>query len=94
MQGITAITPKDSDQDYIQDKLFSEIEFGIIKESTRKKFLEIIEDYISINNIDSVILGCTELPLIISDSDIDLAYINTAKIHVDKVIKYCRNRNT
>ncbi len=93
MKGITSITPKDSDQNYIQDKLLSEIEFGVIKKSTHKKFIEIIEDNISANNIDSVILGCTELPLIISEDDIDLPCIDTAIIHVDKVIEYCRNRN-
>ena len=90
--GIVTVIPEESDRNYIQDKLFNEIELGIIKEETRHEFIKIIKNNLSNNKIDSVILGCTELPLILSESGFDLPYIDTAKIHVDEVVKYCKKQ--
>jgi aspartate racemase len=89
-ENIKLVVPDAKEQDYIQQKLFSEIEFGIIKEETKKQFLAIIERIVEHENIEGVILGCTELPLIIKSDDIKVQYIDTTQIHIASIVDLCR----
>ena len=42
-------------------------------------------------NIDSMILGCTELPLILPEAEYaGIPMLNTTKIHADAIVRYCR----
>ncbi|MCF8144565.1 MAG: hypothetical protein K9N21_11660 [Deltaproteobacteria bacterium] len=61
---MAVIVPEKEDQALIHHRLFSEIELGIIKDSTRAELLSIIKKMIDRHSIDAVILDCTELPLI------------------------------
>lgn len=88
-RGIETVVPSESEIDYIQEKLFTEIELGIIKPETKKGFLEIIERVRSTSGVQGLILGCTELPMIIKTEDTDLEYINTTQIHIDAIVKHC-----
>ena len=89
-EHIKLVVPDAKEQDYIQQKLFSEIEFGIIKEEAKKQFLAIIERIVEQENVEGVILGCTELPLIIKSDDIKVQYINTTQIHIASIVDLCR----
>ena len=66
-RGISVVVPTEDEQELIHHKLFSEIELGIIKESTREELLAIIKRMVNENQIDSVVLGCTELPSILTE---------------------------
>lgn len=92
--GIRCVTPSPEDQAYIQHKLFTEIEFGIIEESTKEKLLTIIEGLRQDHRIDGVILGCTELPLIIRPDDIRTDYVNSTDIHISAIVNQCRTGST
>jgi len=63
--GMSVVVPPAEEQHFIHEKLFSEIELGIIKESTRESLLSIVKRMIERDAVDSLILGCTELPLIL-----------------------------
>jgi len=89
-QGIAVVVPSEDDQDYIHDKLMSEIELGIITEGTRKGLLAVIERMITAEKIDGVILGCTELPLILTKSEFGIPFLNTTAIHVESIVNYMR----
>lgn len=89
-QGITVVVPAPADQDYIHEKLMREIELGIIVDETRKGLLAVIERMIAQEEIDAVILGCTELPLILDNSEFDIPFLNTTAIHVESIVNYCR----
>lgn len=88
-RGIETVVPHEDEIDYIQEKLFTEIELGIIRPETKRGILEIIERIGSSEGVQGVILGCTELPMIIKPDDIDLEYINTTQIHIDAIVKHC-----
>ncbi|MBT1070236.1 aspartate/glutamate racemase family protein [Pelotalea chapellei] len=90
-QGITVVVPPTEDQDYIHEKLMTEIELGIFTEETRKELMMIIERMIQSENIDGVILGCTELPLILNKNAFDIPFLNTTAIHVDSIVSYIKN---
>ncbi|HOK52667.1 MAG: amino acid racemase [Bacteroidales bacterium] len=90
-KGIQIIPPDDSQKAYIHEKLFSEIELGIFKEETRTGLIKIMQDMHEKYQIDGVILGCTELPLILPESQYHgLAMLNTTEIHVKAIVEYCR----
>jgi len=89
-QGITVVVPAPADQDYIHEKLMREIELGIIVDETRKGLLAVIERMTAKEEIDAVILGCTELPLILDKSEFGIPFLNTTAIHVESIVNYCR----
>jgi aspartate racemase len=82
--------PDKEDRELINYKLFSEIELGIFKDDTRQILIWIIEKMAREQHIDSLILGCTEFPLILKESSYaGIPMLNTTKIHVDAIVRYC-----
>jgi len=84
---IDLVTPDSVDQAFIHRTIYLELIRGILLDSSKNRLLEIIKKHRK-NGIEAVILGCTELPLIINDHDIELPLLNTLKIHVDAVVQY------
>lgn len=66
--------------------IFKELVFGKIKDTSKKEYLQIINRLIS-KGAQGIILGCTEIPLLIRDYDLKVATFNTAKIHEEKAIE-------
>jgi len=91
-KGMSIVVPSDQEQQVIQDKLFFEIELGIIKDSTREELLLIVKRMVDEDQIDSLILGCTELPLILTESRYDIPFLNTSAIHCESIIRNCINQ--
>ena len=94
---INAFNENQADLDYpeiIIYRLFSEIELGIIKDSTRAELLSIIKKMIDRHAIDAVILGCTELPLILSQGEFGISFLNTTAIHAESIVSYCTGKET
>ena len=90
--GIEVIIPSKEDRENINYKLFSEIELGIFKKETRDLLIQIIEKMVREQHIDSLILGCTEFPLILTENIYaGIPMLNTTKIHVDAIARYCRS---
>jgi len=87
-RGMTVLVPSAAEQQFIHQKLFSEIELGIIKDETREELLEIVARMMERDAIDSVILGCTELPLILPAQAHDIPFLNTTAIHVESIVSY------
>lgn len=69
--GIEIFLPSDADQALIHQKIVDELENGIVKADTKQKLLTIIRQLTKEKQLDGVVLGCTELPLILSQSDFD-----------------------
>lgn len=89
--GIETVVPSSDEIDYIQDRLMSEIELGVIKQDTKNRFLEIIARIGKEHGVEGLVLGCTELPLIIKPEDTALHYIDTMRIHIDEIVKEIRS---
>jgi len=89
--GLTVEIPDEQDKKTINEKLFSEIELGIFKDETRDLLLRIMDKMIQIRHIDSLILGCTEFPLILPDKKYSgIPMLNTTQIHINAIADYCR----
>ena len=91
-EGLTVEVPAIDDRDWIHNKLFTEIELGIFKDETRNGLERIIGKMKNENAVDSVILGCTELPLILKERSYSgIPALNTTQIHVNEIVDYCMN---
>lgn len=89
-EGMTLRVPDEAYIDLIHKRLFTEIELGIIKDSTRQELIDIIGRMVEMYGIDSIILGCTELPLILDKVEYGVPVLNTTQIHVDAIVRECR----
>lgn len=87
--GMGVFVPEKKDQELIHHRLFTEIELGIIKDSTRDELLSIVKKLIDGYRIDALILGCTELPLILNKDEFGIPFLNTTAIHVESIVNYC-----
>lgn len=88
--GIAVAVPNGQEQRYIEEKLFSEIERGTFLENTRRGLLDIIKRLTEKEGIEAVILGCTELPLILTQAEFGIPFLNTTQLHVDRIFETCR----
>ena len=88
-KGMSVVVPSEEEQQFIHHKLFSEIELGIFKDPTREKLLAIAKRMVDEEGVDALILGCTELPLILTQSEYGIPFLNTTAIHCESIIKQC-----
>lgn len=86
-KGIKVIIPEKNDIDYINKVIYEELCLGIINASSKKRFLEIVEK-LTENKKRGVILGCTEIGLLIKQEDINCLTFDTALIHAEKAGLY------
>jgi len=85
--GIAVAIPELDEQDYIHNKYMNELVNGIILPETRERLLMIVDRMIEQQGIQGLILGGTELPLILKDSQYKtIPFLDTTKIHVKHVV--------
>ena len=85
--GIQVFIPEKSERELIAKRIFEELEKGIVKESTLKEFIEIINNMVKRDGIEGIILGCTELPLLLNSNNCPVACFDSVEIHIKKLIK-------
>ena len=78
--GIEVVLPSNDEQRFINDIIFDELGVGKIEDSSRQQYLECI-DHLADDGAQGVVLGCTEIPLLISQDDTDVPVFDTAYIH-------------
>ncbi len=84
--GISLVTPQPGEQTYIHDKYMGELVKGIILPETRQRLLAIVDRLKEQDSIDGVILGGTELPLILGNvTDRGIPFLDTTRIHVQAI---------
>jgi aspartate racemase len=90
--GLPVVVPDEDERKIINEKLFSEIELGIFKNETRVMLINSIQKLVEQKQIDSLILGCTEFPLILTENQYaGIPMLNTTRIHVEAIVKECRS---
>ena len=87
-KGITLVVPPEKEQDYLHDKYVGELLKNVFLPETRARLLEIIENLKQRHQIEAVILGGTELPLILhADEACGIPLLDTTQIHVQAVVE-------
>ncbi len=86
-QAISVVTPSEDEQDYIHTKYMDELVRGIIRSETRSQLIDIAQKLKARHKVDALILGGTELPLILKETDdVGMPLLDTTRIHVEQVV--------
>ena len=86
-RGIEVATPSPADQDYIHNKYMGELVNGILLDETKQGLLGIVSQLQTESGIQALILGGTELPLMLKDGDIPgFPFLDTTRIHVEAIV--------
>jgi aspartate racemase len=87
-KDIAVVVPEAADQDYIHEKYMGELVAGVFLPETRAGLLAIVDRLAQQANVDGVILGGTELPLILRDPAHDgIPLLNTTRIHCEAAVE-------
>ena len=85
--GMELVTPAVDDQRYVARTISEELEFGILRDETRVGLAGVVKRMRDAEGIQAVVLGCTELPLILSDAVTCVPCLDTISIHVAALIE-------
>ncbi len=88
--GIEMIIPDEKDMDIIHNSIYEEFSKGIFSEAMKAKYLRIIKK-LKKQKAEGIILGCTEIPILIKPNDSDLPLFNTTEIHVNAAVNFSLN---
>lgn len=86
-KGVSVVTPSDEDMILVNDRISKELEYGIVKDSTREEMIGVIAKMKEQQGIEAVILGCTELPLILNANNCPVDCLDIMDIHINKLIQ-------
>ena len=85
--GIEVIVPTESEMELINEKISTELELGIVKNETLTAFQQIIARMRDEDGIEAIVLGCTELPLLLNDEVSPVSCLDTMQIHIQEIVK-------
>ncbi len=85
--GIDVIVPAKPERELVAKRIFEELELGIVKAETLKEFQELISTMRDRDGIEAVILGCTELPLLLNSDNCPLPVLDSVDIHIEKLLE-------
>ncbi len=85
--GVQVFVPEKSERELVAKRIYEELEKGIVKESTLAEFVEIIHKMVERNGIEGIILGCTELPLLLNSNNCPVDCLDAVEIHIKKLIE-------
>lgn len=85
--GIEVFTPEKTDRVLVNDRISNELEYGIVKETTQKELIEVINKMVEVHGIEAIILGCTELPLALNSGNCPVTCLDIMGIHIDRLVE-------
>jgi aspartate racemase len=85
--NIDIVIPNDEDREVIHNIIYNELVRGIIKDDSRQKYIKIIDKLMD-KGAEGVVLGCTEIPLLIKQKDVSISIFNTTEIHSKAAVRY------
>ncbi len=86
-QGIAVIIPNERDIELINTCIYGEFSKGIFLPERKQQFLQIINSLIE-QGAEGIILGCTEIPILIKQADCTVPLFDTAFIHSEAAVKF------
>lgn len=84
--GIEVITPSEDEMEFVNKKISTELELGIVKEETLLDFQKVISRMKDEDRIEAIVLGCTELPLLLNDNVSPVSCLDTMQIHIKAIV--------
>jgi aspartate racemase len=86
--GLDVLIPSQKETiDYIQHTVKEELGRGIINPKTKQGYISIVNALVA-RGVEGIILGCTEIPMLISQNDFSIPVLDTTKIHSQAIVEY------
>ena len=85
--GIETIIPKEDEREIIHKIIIEELTYNIIKDFSKRKYIKIIKN-LAADGAQGIILGCTEISLLIKQNDVDITVFDTTNIHAKAAVDY------
>ncbi len=85
--GIEVVIPSVEERKTVHDIIYNELVHGQIKNNSKEIYKKIIQN-LEAQGAEGVILGCTEIPLLIKESDVNIQIFDTTKIHAEKAVEW------
>ncbi len=81
--GFTVLTPDESDRRVVNDVIYRELCLGVIREDSRKAYRRVIAGLVQ-RGAEGILLGCTEIGLLLRPGDADVPLFDTARLHAER----------
>lgn len=91
--GIEVIIPSAEDRAVVHQVIYEELSKGIISEESKARYVDIIKKSEG-EGAQAVVLGCTEIPLLIQSQDCDIPVFDTTKIHAKAAVEFALSKST
>jgi aspartate racemase len=85
--NIETIIPDEAGRRFIHSSIFDELALNVFKPETKERYISIIDGLVK-QGAEGVILGCTEIPLLIKQEDLEVPAFDTTKIHSDAAVDF------
>jgi len=85
--GIDVIIPDKDEREIVHNVIYNELCKGEINEASKEKYIEIISNLVA-NGAEGVVLGCTEIPLLIKQEDVEIKVFDTTTIHAVSAVEF------
>jgi aspartate racemase len=89
--NIDVVIPDEADREIVHEIIYGELCKGIINEASKKKYKKIIES-LALKGAEGVVLGCTEIPLLIKQEDVDIPVFDTTTIHAVSAVEFALDK--
>jgi aspartate racemase len=83
---LEVVIPNQNERKVINDIIFNELVHGIISEPSKEKFIAIANDLAS-KGCEGIILGCTEIGMLVKPEDIDISLFDTTQVHCEALVQ-------
>ena len=85
--GLEVLIPNEGDREIVHNIIYEELVHGKINAGSRGQYVRIIYEAVK-NGAEGVVLGCTEIPLLIQQNDVALPTFDTTQIHAEKAVEF------
>lgn len=85
--NIQTLIPNDIDREFIHASIYTEMGKGIFTNETKRRYLQIIED-LKTRGAEGIIFGCTEIPMLLNQSDCDIPVFDTTALHSRSAVDF------
>ncbi|MBN1165199.1 MAG: aspartate/glutamate racemase family protein [Candidatus Krumholzibacteriota bacterium] len=89
--GLDVLVPEEEDRAIIHKVIFQELCLGKIESDSKREYLRII-DALAVRGAEAVILGCTEIGMLVNQGDTEARLFDTTAIHAEKAVEYALNQ--
>lgn len=84
-RGLTVLVPDEPDRTRVHDVIYDELVRGVVEPASRAEYLAIV-DRLRARGAQGIVAGCTEIELLVTATDLDVAYFPTTALHVERLL--------